>query len=50
MRLYPAAFKPPLVNIALVGVVVPLDAVQRGSSVGVHSLQQSNTKLIQEDE
>jgi hypothetical protein len=26
-RLYPEAFKPTLVDIALVGVVVPLDAV-----------------------
>jgi hypothetical protein len=28
-----------LVDIALVGVAVPLDAVQKGSSAGVHSLQ-----------
>jgi hypothetical protein len=32
MRLYPAAFKLTLVDIALVIVVIPLDAVQRGSS------------------
>jgi hypothetical protein len=41
---------PVLVDIALVGVVVPLDAVQKGSSADVHSLQQRNTKLAQEDE
>jgi hypothetical protein len=35
--LYPAAFMPVLVDIALVGVVVPLDAVHRGSSADVPS-------------
>jgi hypothetical protein len=30
---------PVLVDIALVGVVVPLDVVQKGSRAGVHSLQ-----------
>jgi hypothetical protein len=52
MRLYPAAFKPALVDIALLGVVVPLDAVQRGSSAGVHSLQQrrNNSSRAEEDE
>jgi hypothetical protein len=36
--LYPAAFMPTLVDIALVGVVVPLDAVQKGSSADPRSL------------
>jgi hypothetical protein len=30
---------PVLVDIALVGVVIPLDAVQKGSSAGVHYFQ-----------
>jgi hypothetical protein len=37
-RLYPEAFKPALVDIALVGVFVPLDAVQKGCSADPHSL------------
>jgi hypothetical protein len=35
--LYPAAFMSVLVDIALVGVVVPLDAVQKGSSADLPS-------------
>jgi hypothetical protein len=45
--LYPAAFMPVLVDIALVGVVIPLDAVQRGSSVDLLS---RSSRTIQEDE
>jgi hypothetical protein len=33
------AFMLVLVDIALVGVAIPLDAVQKGSSADVHSLQ-----------
>jgi hypothetical protein len=41
---------PVLVDIALVGVAVPLDAVQKGSSTGVLSLQQRSANHVQEDE
>jgi hypothetical protein len=34
-----------LVDIALVSVVVPLDAVQKGCSADPHSLQQRNTPI-----
>jgi hypothetical protein len=42
MRLYPAAFKPVLVDITFVGVVVPLDAVQRGSRADLPPFQDSS--------
>jgi hypothetical protein len=45
--LYLAAFMPVLVDIALVGVVVPLDAVQRGSSADLLS---RSSRTVQEDE
>jgi hypothetical protein len=41
---------PVLVDIALVGVTIPLDAVQKGSSVGVLSLQQCSANHVQEVE
>jgi hypothetical protein len=34
-----------LVDIALVGVVVPLDAVQKGCSADLHSLQQCSAPI-----
>jgi hypothetical protein len=43
MRLYPTAFKSPLVDIALVGVIVPLDAVQRGRCVDLPPFENSST-------
>jgi hypothetical protein len=36
---------PVLVNIAFVGVVVPLDAVQKGSSADLHFLQQRSAPI-----
>jgi hypothetical protein len=48
MRLYLAAFKPALVDIALIGVVVPLDAVQRGRSADLPPFRDNSAN--QEDD
>jgi hypothetical protein len=45
-RLYPEAFKPVLVDIALVGVVVLLDAVQKVCSADPRSLLEQYMGLL----